>query len=223
MLQLFAGSAIGVLVGVLLGTLLYNRSGSGEAAGGASVGLLFGMLIGLCDSPIVGTVLSGAIAAVGVVVPALAKSKDGSQFVRGPFLVSAALLSTLGVVGGIALRTSNVLDFEPRSPSLRQRYEAEGFSNDQVNAIMERLAKTAELPRISRAASKASSNANGHLLGSGDSRLTLSTLAKLPCSDRLKSVNDSPDEALRSLVTSMQALKVDERRICDLLAELANR
>lgn len=112
---------------------------------GAALGLLFGLMVGLSFSPILGG-LAAAVLAAALGWNVLA-GKDAAPSTPSPALHRAAslrligfsLLAALGLLGGIYLRTHNLL-----SPSYKDQAKAwrdSGFSEAEARglALVERL------------------------------------------------------------------------------------
>lgn len=222
MLTQFAGVGFAIIVGFSLGVFSRTKAACENVVSACCAGLLFGLLIGLCASPIVGTVLSGAITLVGVVIPMFgAKSGESQARQAVTFLGPFAIVATIGVLGGIALRLNDVLYFGPRT--LLARYEAAGFSKEQIATVLQRFADSKEPPVELLAIPAVGSKDNLYLLSGGNSGMTLSTLAKLPCDQCIPTARDSQDATLRKLVKAMEKQNEDASEICALLAEMAKQ
>jgi hypothetical protein len=141
---------LSLLLGGVVGWLLSKREsiGAGFAALRASVGLM----IGLSSSPVVAASVTAIFSLIGILIPIFFEQKTGAAPValdskraepQVPplatwlFPFGGALL--VGTLAGIALRANDALNFS--SPNLRDHYRAQGFTEDQINSIMEQYAR----------------------------------------------------------------------------------
>jgi hypothetical protein len=149
------GFTLATLVGGVLGWLLARRESVG--AGFAALGAVTGLMIGLSTSPVVAASVSTILGLLGVLVPiyfqrlaaAPAQPPPAADAQPAPpplgtwlFPFAGALLT--GTLAGVALRANDALNFASRS--LRDQYQAQGFTEDQITAMMERHAKAVTGP-----------------------------------------------------------------------------
>jgi len=122
------------------GTLL----GAGFAALGGSAG----MMIGLSTSPVVGTAVGAVLGVLALAIPvyfqkvapeALKTTATEGVPPLGSWLFPFAAAVFLGIPLGLALRVNNALDFS--SSNLRKHYEAQGFTQEQIDVLMDRHTK----------------------------------------------------------------------------------
>lgn len=113
-----------------------------ELFAGAGTGLLLGLLLGLAASPVVGVVV-GALAAllaalVGVQLPGRGDAPSPNQRRAGHWRAAAfSLACVLGVLGGLYIRTHDLLS--PAPHSLQQRVDeltGIGFSASEARRIV---------------------------------------------------------------------------------------
>lgn len=133
--------AICLIVGLVAGRLTSRRDGVG--AGFAALGLVAGLSLGLSASPVLGATITALFTFLGVLAPLYLKSRNSTAS-SGPntnlWLFPFACALAVGIVGGIAMRVNDALDF--RSVNLRDRYAELGFSERQIEVMMDKQAST---------------------------------------------------------------------------------
>jgi hypothetical protein len=141
------------LIGLVIGISLRGRQDAAVQLGFAALGCLLGLLVGLSQSQVVAATLSAAFTLAGTLITVLGanqgKSEAGGGSGAGPpqaglslWILPFASLAIVGLFAGIILRVNNSLDLAGRN--LRSNLQAQGFTDAQVDLIMDRFADTVE-------------------------------------------------------------------------------
>ena len=137
------------LAGVATGLWLQARQQQSTSWGIALLGALVGLLVGLSSSPVVAGTITAAFALATTLLPKFLErraDREDSATAEPPsdstrelrWLLPFSALAMVGVIVGITLRVNNALDFGSRN--LREEFREQGFTDDQVDRIMDRLA-----------------------------------------------------------------------------------
>lgn len=129
-------------IGATIGRFLSSREKFFDGLAAIGAGTLAGLIVGLSESPILATGVTGAIGLASTVAPLLLKPSNDERDVAfvhlrpyvGPFAVFAAV----GILLGITLRVNDALNL--KDPSIRARLEVLGFSDVEVDQMIERYA-----------------------------------------------------------------------------------
>ncbi len=153
MTSLIGIALVGLLSGVVIGWLLRTKSATG--AGFAALGATAGLMIGLSVSPVVATAVTTILGLLTVLVPVYFQDQANRQAAAqatagqpnptppslpplGLWLFPFAGMLLVGVLAGVAIRVNDALNFAPApNPSFPERYQAMGFTKDQIKAIMD--------------------------------------------------------------------------------------
>lgn len=130
--------AFGAL-GIVCFALVWKSDRKRFSVGLGFLGLVAGMIIGLSETPIIASAVTSSFALVGALLP-MYLNKDSQNALPkletwvGPF----ATLLLAGILSGITIRVNELLFFpsEPNVTSLRDSYQRQGFTSEQVDSIM---------------------------------------------------------------------------------------
>jgi len=132
------------LVAVSLAVVVFTPGERRRMIAFASCGLFFGATLGLSASPILAATLTGVFSIAGIVIPvALSGERRAllNQFM--PAVAMFALTAVVGTLGGIIIRTNDLLNFAPQSVAVQ--LERLGLSKSQIELVLDRYAQTIAL------------------------------------------------------------------------------
>jgi hypothetical protein len=130
--------ALGVL-GFVCCVFVWKSDRQLLSAGVGFLGLVAGMIIGLTETPIIASVVTSSFTLVGALLPIyLNKDRQDTLPKLEAWLGPFATLLLAGILSGVTIRVNELLFFptEPKVTNLREAYQKQGFTPDQVNSIM---------------------------------------------------------------------------------------
>ncbi len=215
-------------LGIACSVLVWKSDRKRFSAGLGFLGLVVGVIIGLSETPIIASAVTSSFALVGALLP-LYLNKDNQNALPkmetwvGPF----ATLLLAGILSGITIRVNELLFF-PMAPyvtNLRDLYEKQGFTPEQVHSIMS--GQAAALSKKEPPAPPPDPKPHGNIaLKSAMSAISFSSAEEAINEAKKK---DNPSEALATLENNAnpahaEAFKkaIDEARV-DLLADLKRK
>jgi hypothetical protein len=106
-------------------------------------------MIGLSTTPVVATAVTAILGILALALPAYfqktapatLQAVDGGPPPLGKWLFPFGAALFLGTLFGLTLHVNNVLDFSSRD--LREQYRSQGFTDDQIQRLMESHVKAA--------------------------------------------------------------------------------
>jgi MFS family permease len=135
---------------LLLGALLVRRQmgriktrGDAVMMGFGGLGLFVGLILGPSATPIVNAFMAAAFTLAGILLPLFDKkpAAGAAKTERVRWMMPFGFVAAIGVFAGIAIRANDLLS-APETP-LRDLIIAQGFSDEQADAMLKRWAEKA--------------------------------------------------------------------------------